>query len=112
MDHSYQLGFAYFSDGRFDPSIAQSVEFNTPIRQIAGIVASRHLIAVRSWDGVTFLEVEMHHSCLNLNLLNSHRFLWPPLHVEWHQMLYGQAAIRLEGGACYIWDITKSEEDR
>lgn len=75
-------------------------------------MAGQHLVAVRSWDGVTFLEVEMNDSFLNLNLLNSHRFLRQPLHVEWHQVLFGHAAIRLDGGACYIWDITKSEEDR
>jgi hypothetical protein len=109
----YFLEFAYFCDGQFKPSVFESVEFNTPIRQITGIAASQHFIAVRSWDGVTFLEViKKDESAVTFEMINFHRFKRPPLHVEWHQVIFGQAIIRLEGGPCYLWDISNSANDR
>ena len=76
------------------------------------MAARQHLVAVRTWDGVTFLEVEMNNACINLNLIDSQQFIHSPLHVEWHQVLFGQALIRLEGGMCYIWDLNIPSENR
>jgi hypothetical protein len=92
-------------EGEFGFSRGQSVEFNTPIRQIAGDqFQGRTLVAVRTWEGVSILEVELHQCHVSLKLIDSMGFKYSPLHVEFNSVIVGQILIILHDGSCYVWD--------
>ncbi len=89
--------------------------FDTPLRQISGIADpirdSKDLMAVRTWDGVFFVSMDLDSENEKLELISTHRFDRPPMHVAFHPELYGEAILILDDGSLYMWDAERGERN-
>ena len=91
------------------------MNFHTPVRQILGITDpmrdTRDLLAVRTWDGIYFLSLDMCLETDKLQLISSHRFDRPPMDVALHPDLYGESLMLLDDGSLYLWDAERGQTD-